>query len=316
MLHDFTISDYGALNTARHHALFLHNQSVLTRGPAALTRRALLAPLCSLTGVHTAVNPEEGLILQAQRFSGRSLAALVFLAPQAAATGAVLTGAIEYMLKQLGPHGAQGIFAELDEHSAANAALQLAGLSVQTHQRVWRLTRTPQAGYDNLLWQPHLTRHALAVSLLRNRLVPAQLQHLDCGSADTRDSFVLYEGGELAAFADVQRGPQGIWVQLLIEPGHALADRLMALMLRLRPRPGRPVYVCVRAHQDWLEPVLEGLDAQPGPRQAVLVRRMVQPVKVKDLQKIAKAAGVEASTIQFPVQPTATMVKNDKTPNH
>ncbi|UYN92487.1 MAG: hypothetical protein KIT70_03090 [Anaerolineales bacterium] len=306
-MHDFTISDYGALNTARHHALFLHNQSVLTRGPAALTRRALLAPLCSLTGVHTAVSAEDGLVLQAQRFAGRSLAALVFLAPQAAANGAALTRAVEYMLKQLGTHGVQGLFAELDEHSAANAALQQAGLSVQTHQRVWRLTRTPHAGYDNLLWQPHLGRHALAVSLLRNSLIPVQLQHLDCGSADLRDSFVVYEGGQLAAFADVQRGPKGIWVQLLIEPGHALADRLMALMLRLRPRPGRPVYVNVRAHQDWLEPALEGLDAQPGPRQVVLVRRMVQPVKVKDLQKIAKAAGVEASTIQFPVRPRATM---------
>ncbi len=307
MLRDFTITDYGALNTARHHALFLHNQSVLTRGTAALTRRALLAPLCSFTGIHTAISTDEGLVLQAQRFAGRSLAALVFLAPQAAANAGVLTGLIEYMLKQLGPHGVQGIFAELDEHSAANAALQQAGLSVQGHQRVWRLTRTPQAGYDNLLWQPYLSRHALAAGLLRNRLIPVQLQHLDCGSADTRDSFVLYEGGQLAAFADVQRGPQGIWVQLLIEPGHALADRLMALILRLRPRPSRPVYVCVRAHQDWLEPVLEGLDAQPGPRQAVLVRRMVHPIKVKDLQKIAKAAGVEASTIQYPVRPTATM---------
>lgn len=307
MLHDFTISDYGALNTARHHALFLHNQSVLTRGTAALIRRALLAPLCSFTGTHTVVSAGDGLVLQAQRFAGRSLAALVFLAPQAAANGAVLTGAVEYMLKQLGPHGVQGIFAELDEHSAANAALQQAGLSVQGHQRMWRLTNMPPAGSDNLLWQPQLSRHALAVRLLRNSLVPAHMQHLDCGSADMRDSLVLYESGQLAAFADVQRGPKGIWVQLLIEPGRALADRLMALMLHLRPRPSRPVYVCVRAHQDWLEPVLEGLDAQPGPRQAVLVRRMVQPVKVKDLQKIAKAAGVEASTIQFPVQPTATM---------
>lgn len=307
MLHDFTISDYGALNTARHHALFLHNQSVLTRGPAALARRALLAPLCSLTGVHTAVSSEEGLVLQAQRFPGRSLAALVFAAPQAALSGPALTAAVEYMLRQLGPHGVQGIFAELDEHSGANAALQQAGLSVQGHQRLWRLTRPPQAGYDNLLWQPHLGRHALAVRLLRSSLLPPPMQHLECGSNDTRDSFVLYEGGQLAAFADVQRGPKGIWVQLLIEPGRALADRLMALMLRLRPRPGRPVYVCVRAFQDWLEPVLEGLDAQPGPRQSVLVRRMVQPVKVKDLQKIAKAAAAEASTIQFPVQSAATM---------
>lgn len=302
MSQDFTIADLGALNIARQQVLFLHNQSVLTRGPAALTRRAIFAPLCGFTGVHTSVDSQEGLILQAQRFAGRSLAVLIFAAPQ---TPSAYTPLVEFMLKQLGPYGVQGLVAELDENSAASAALQKAGLSAQTHQRIWKCTSLPPAGQDNLLWQPYLSRHALAVRLLRNSLVPPQLQHLEYGPADTQDSFVLYHQGALTAFADVQRGPKGIWVQLTAQPGQHMADRLMALLIQLRPRPSRPVYFSVRAYQDWLEPLLEGLDAQPGPRQVVLVRRMVQPIKVHDVQKIARAASIEASTIQYPVQQAA-----------
>lgn len=303
MSQDFTIANLGALTTARQQALFLHNQSVLTRGPAALARRAWLAPFCHLTGVHTRVSPE-GVVLQAQRFAQRSLAPLVFVSP-AGAHQAALTHALEDLLKQLGPHGVQGIVAELDEHSAANAALQYAGLHAQAHQRIWKLTAAPALRQDNVPWQPYLSRHALAVRLLRNSVVPAQLQHLEYGAAQTHDSFVLHVAGQLTAFVDVQRGPYGIWVQLFAEPNAPIADGLTALAILLRPRPTRPVYVAVRAYQDWLEPLLEGLDAQPGPRQVVLVRRMVQPVKVKDMQKLAQAASIEASTIRYPVHSNA-----------
>jgi hypothetical protein len=41
----------------------------------------------------------------------------------------------------------------------------------------------------------------------------------------------------------------------------------------------RPVYVCVRSYQAWLETVLEDLGADAGPRQAVMVRRLAKTIK-------------------------------------
>jgi hypothetical protein len=41
----------------------------------------------------------------------------------------------------------------------------------------------------------------------------------------------------------------------------------------------------VRSYQAWLESVLEDLGAQPGPRQAVMVRRLVKTIK--DLQPVS-----------------------------
>jgi hypothetical protein len=37
--------------------------------------------------------------------------------------------------------------------------------------------------------------------------------------------------------------------------------------------------MCVRSYQAWLEPILEDLGAQPGSRQAVMVRRLVGLVR-------------------------------------
>lgn len=309
MSQDVTIADLGALLSAHPQALFLHNQSVLTRGAAALLRRAWLAPFAGYSGVHLAqAGGETKLFGQVQRYTGSPLAALVYLAPQAAIQPGRLTLIVEHFLKKLGTYGVQGLFAEVDEHSAASAALQQAGLSVQAHQRVWKLSRAPGVPLDALGWQPYLSRHALAVRLLHTALVPAQVQHLSCGSTQRQDSYVRFQQGQLAAFADVQRGPRGTWLQVLAAPTPAMPDWLTELVLRLRPRRNRPLYIAVRSYQDWLEPVLEGLDADPGPRQAVLLRRMVQPVKVKEVQKMAQAASMEAtSSIRYPAHTQAPM---------
>ena len=116
----------------------------------------------------------------------------------------------------------------------------------------------------------------------------------------------------------VFRGRRGVWAQLFAERGSfPLEDGLADLLIKLRPRPSRPLYLCVRDYQDWLEPVLEQLDGQPGPRQAALLRRTVMPVKVKDLQRAARAAFVEPTTpIRLPVQAEVEWTNYDQTPNH
>ena len=315
MLREFTIADLGVLNTAQ--ALFLHNQTLLTRGPAALIRRSLLAPLASLTGVYTVVCGE--LIGQAQRFADQPLAALTFLSPPAAAQGVALTQVVEYFLKKLGPLGVQGLQAELDENSATCAALQQAGFSLHARQRIWKLTHAPAARQSHSGWRVRAEADELAVHLLCQSQLPATAQHSDLSGKESSSGYVYYVEGQLAAFAAVKRGPQGTWAQLFAERGtFPLADGLTDLLISLRPRPSRPLYFCVRDYQDWLEPALEQLDGQPGPRQAALVRRTVLPLKVKDLQRAARAAFTEPTTpIRVPVRHAEPEWMNyDQTPNH
>jgi hypothetical protein len=51
------------------------------------------------------------------------------------------------------------------------------------------------------------------------------------------------------------------------------------LINHLPDRRNRPVYVCVRSYQAWLEPVLADLGAKSAPRQAVMVKHLARLVK-------------------------------------
>jgi hypothetical protein len=66
----------------------------------------------------------------------------------------------------------------------------------------------------------------------------------------------------------------------LIHPeAERVGEKLSAVIKNLPDRRNRPVYVCVRSYQAWLEPVLADLGARPGERQAVMVKHLVHMVK-------------------------------------
>ena len=94
----------------------------------------------------------------------------------------------------------------------------------------------------------------------------------------------------MLAYCEVARGPHGLWVQPFV---HLDADpfevAFAELVSKLRPRPSRPVFVCLRSYQDWLEGSLRRIGAQPGAYQASLARRTVKPLKVENKQRLPVA---------------------------
>jgi hypothetical protein len=71
-----------------------------------------------------------------------------------------------------------------------------------------------------------------------------------------------------------------------------VSAKLAALISHLPDRRNRPVYVCVRSYQAWLEPVLADLGAKSGQRQAVMVKHLVHMVKDAALARATQPAGV------------------------
>jgi hypothetical protein len=321
VLRDFTIADIGALNAGSKQALFLNNQAVLTRGPKAVLRRALLTPLGSLSTTFTAVahNAEGrvGLLAQAELRAGAPLAQCNFVSPHAALNSSALLEAIDYLLKKSGERGAQGLLAELDEHSAGFAALRTAGFSIYARQRIWKLERAPRGIAGESAWHPALERDRFAIQLLQGSLLPGQVQQFE-GEASL-DGYVYFRGEQLVAYAEIRRGGHGIWLQPFVhldaEPFH---EPFLDLVNRLHPRPGRPLYISVRSYQDWLEKILEDFGAQPGPRQVAMARRTVVPLKVEKAQRAAPAAHIEPTTpIHVPSRRREPeWMTYDKTPNY
>jgi hypothetical protein len=72
----------------------------------------------------------------------------------------------------------------------------------------------------------------------------------------------------------------GVVLSPLIHPEAAnVSEKLASLISNLPDRRNRPVYVCVRSYQAWLEPVLADLGAKGADRQAVMVKHLAHLVK-------------------------------------
>lgn len=94
-------------------------------------------------------------------------------------------------------------------------------------------------------------------------------------------------------YVSVTHGVYGIVLAPLIHPeATEVSVKLASLIGNLPDRRNRPVYICVRSYQAWIEPVLADLGAKPGQRQAVMVKHLVHMVKDAALARATQPAGV------------------------
>jgi hypothetical protein len=86
---------------------------------------------------------------------------------------------------------------------------------------------------------------------------------------------VYEQNGELLGYIEAIYGPNGIYLQPLIHPASEDVPRLLGSFLASLPfHLGRPAYFSIRSYQAWLENPLTELQAEPGERQALLVKHL------------------------------------------
>jgi hypothetical protein len=291
VLRTFTITDLGLLNTYKKKALFLHNQLVLTQGSAALRRAAWLSPFAVFNGTFTyicfAANDGRALIGQVRHTAQATVARCTFLAPREALDSPLLAELLEQLLMRVGTRGAQALLADIEEGGQAFTALRQSGFSSYARQRVWQLSKTTRRETNPASWRPVFERDELTVNLLRNSLMPGQVQQIEGDNLGKLEGYVYYRGDELQAYVEVKRGPRGVWLQPFFHLDAVPVEQMLAdLVANLHPRPSRPLYVSLRSYQDWLEAPLQDLGARPGPYQAAMARRTVLPLKVEDARRV------------------------------
>lgn len=288
----FDWRDLFAFHRWRGECIYLHSAWVLTRGPLSMPG-AMLSSLTSVNGLVTAVYQTENggspLIGQAFQNSGDAWAHLLFLTPPQAINAVSLAGLHEHFAQVATARGALRFLADIDERSPAYEVLRQVGYAVYSRQRVWQLPKETEKNnqVQSGNWRMAVESDLIAIRTLYHNVVPPLVQQVEPPPTAPLRGLVYQADEALLAYIELRYGQRGIWIQPLFHPDLQNLEAVWSSLIHQVPyRFARPVYVCVRSYQSWLETILESLGASAGPQQAVMVkhlsvaRRTVQPFAI------------------------------------
>jgi hypothetical protein len=235
--------------------------------------------------VFTSVLEENGsqvgpVIGQFIHLSGSQFSHMTFLTPNQALDVSSAPALIEHMMALSGERGALRLLADVDEQTLAYDALRRCGFAIYSRQRIWQFTSRLAPGSGSREWRNARNQDAIAVRVLYNNLVPGLVQQIEPFATQQPRGLVYYQHGDLLAYIELKYGHRGIWVQPFIHPdAEDVLGHFMDVLNKIPNQRSRPVYICVRSYQAWLEPFIEELGAEAGPRQAVMAKQLVMPQK-------------------------------------
>jgi hypothetical protein len=303
--------DLALLRNYLRRGLFLDSTRVLIHGTTLIPLGAFLSFLSPSTRMFTYIcesTSKSGipLIGQLTYVPGASYAQLSFLAPEDGMEQFELSTLAEYLAMQMGEHGAFHILADVDESSQVFQLLHRSGFATYARQRIWRLEGQPVGEEAPGTWRACRSKDIIGVRSLYCNVVPGLVQQVEPLPKKNLKGVVHYQNGELLAFAELKYGRNGIWVQPFFHPDAGGFDRYLFLLLQDLPgRGGRPMYICVRSYQSWLESAIEAMGAQPGPQQAVMVRHLALTRRVNQSYPLPAINGSRA-------EPTAPIARIDE----
>lgn len=275
----FDWRDLPALLRNRRKSVFLDSALLLTRGPM-LVPGALFSSLAPSMGVLTSVSnssekDDPPVIGQVMHLAGSQFAHLTFLTPEEAAHCSAVQELLDYLAGQVGERGAFRLLADVDEGSLAYEALRQASYAIYTRQRIWRITGEVEKSGSENYWRTARDQDLMAIRSLYHNLVPGLVQQSEPFVGQQPRGLVCCSGDELLGYVELKYGHRGIWAQPFVHPdAEDLIEHFVDFLQSLPSRRSRPVYLCVRSYQSWLEPSLEMLGVEPGPRQAVMVKHL------------------------------------------
>ena len=230
--------DLPFLSRLRRNVLPLYSARILTRG-SPLGARAMLSYLNPRRQVYTAIASEGEdslmgqVILKAEETSAR----LTFLAPTDN-IDRLTPSLLDHLTAQAGEWGAFHLLAEVDDNSPFFRTLRRAGFAMYAWQRIWKLAKPEE--HDGIgTWRDVQEGDWPSVQALHGQIIPALIQPVD-SLPKQASGMVCRPEGILQAYAAIDRGPAGVWVQPLVPPDSGCGPDRLAGLASLG---NRPVYV-------------------------------------------------------------------------
>jgi hypothetical protein len=224
-----------------------------------------------------------------------TFAKMLYLAPASQLGHPDLPGLIDNLSAQAGSWGAFHVLAEVDELSAAFVSLRKSGFAVYAWQRMWDVSDIVEASQE-FDWMKIKPVHLPSVQSLYHQIVPPLMHPME-SQPKSANGWMCNEG--VKCYVSLSQGVYGMVLSPLIHPEATnVSEKLASIIANLPDRRNRPVYVCVRSYQAWLEPVLADLGAKGADRQAVMVKHLAHLVKEEQTVRSAQPAAVRVQPSQ------------------
>jgi len=289
--------DLPYLYSFREEAIGLDTARSLTRG-SPLGAVGLMAYVNPARHIYSAIaNGEKESVLGGIIHSkDDSFAKLLYLAPASQLRHPDLPALIENLAAQAGEWGGFPVIAEVDETSEVFVPLRKSGFAVYAWQRMWDVSQIAETGSD-VEWTKVKSVHIQSMQNLYHQIVPPLLHPVEPQPKDGAMGWMCNEGAK--CYVGVSQGVYGIVLAPLIHPESTdVSGKLVSLIASLPDRRNRPVYICVRSYQAWLEPVLADLGAQGANRQAVMVKHLAHLVKdAQAVQTVPAGVRIQPSRV-------------------
>ena len=288
----------------RDEAMGLDTARTLTRGNP-LGAVGLFAYVNPARHIYSAITNGEGESVLGGIVHHRddTFAKLLYIAPSSQLNHPGLPELVENLAAQAGTWGAFHVLAEVEETSDVFVALRKSGFSVYAWQRMWDVSQITEPGsghrpepVEGFDWTRVKSVHLPSVQSLYHQIVPPLLHPVE-PQPTNEIGWMCNEG--VKCYVGVTHGVYGIVLTPLIHPEATnVSAKLASLINNLPDRRNRPVYVCVRSYQAWLEPVLADLGAQGADRQAVMVKHLARLVKEEQtVPAVPSGARVQPSQV-------------------
>jgi hypothetical protein len=284
--------DFAALTRFKNQKLVLDNSFQYVYNPG-LFSSSLLSLISPASGFYTAVEPldqESSALMVGQFFqpNGNACARLVFLAASDFEPHPAFGRLLSQLVTAAGERGALQVRAEVSDNSQEEDILYQGGFRPYADQQIWKLPRRIAFGTGKKAWMPVTKDITAQAESFYRRNLPGQIQRAEPRpvSPDTQ-VLISWMAGAVIGYAGAQFGPRGILVDLLLSPEIDQIDEyLSALLFHLPYRDTRDVYLRVRSYQQQLSTVLEQIDAEPGPKQKAVVKRLTVHYNAKQTFRV------------------------------
>ncbi|MCJ7695576.1 MAG: hypothetical protein MUO40_09130 [Anaerolineaceae bacterium] len=190
---------------------------------------------------------------------------------------------------ETGHWGAFNLTCELESDSPFFEAFRRADFKVWAKEHFWQISSPqPNLNENKYAWRIWNSKDIRAMQSLYQTLVPSLFHSVEPLSRKTMLGMILFApDGDLLAYADLVYGPKGIWILPIVQPQAASDPALLTSLIDALPsRRKRPVRICVRSYQPWLEDTLQRMHAESSPEYLLMVKYMALRQKVQSAHRL------------------------------